>query len=119
MTEDGVTIRVSVKNAGSMAGRETVQAYVKIEREGTPNAQLKGICKLHLAPGEEKEAVIHLPAEAFGLYDEDGKLRIGEGRATVFIGGQAPDARSEKLTGQKVQKLVFSVSKAIYTRERI
>lgn len=94
-----------------MSGGEAVQAYVKIEREGTPNAQLKGICKLHLAPGEAKEAVIHLPAEAFGLYDEDGKLQIAEGKATVFIGGQAPDARSEKLTGQKVERLVFSVSK--------
>ncbi len=111
VTEKGVDICVMVKNTGSMAGGETVQAYVKIEREGTPNAQLKGICKLHLAPGEEKEAVIHLPAEAFGLYDEDGKLQIAEGKATVFIGGQAPDTRSEKLTGRKVEKLVFSVSK--------
>ena len=111
VTEGGIAIRVSVKNAGSMAGGETVQAYVKIEREGTPNAQLKGICKLHLAPGEEKEAVIHLPAEAFGLYDEDGKLQIGEGKATVFIGGHAPDARSEELTGRKVEKLIFSVPK--------
>lgn len=111
VTDRGVTICVSVKNIGSMAGGETVQAYVKIEREATPNAQLKGICKLHLDPGEEKEAVIHLPAEAFGLYDEDGKLQIAEGRAAVFIGGQAPDARSEKLTGQKAEKLVFSVSK--------
>lgn len=109
VTEKGVTIRVAVKNTGSMAGGETVQAYVKIERDGTPNAQLKGICKLHLAPGEEKEAVLHLPAEAFGLYDEDGKFQIAEGTASVFIGGQAPDSRSEKLTGYGVEKLEFSV----------
>ena len=109
VTEKGVTIRVAVKNTGSMAGGETVQAYVKIERDGTPNAQLKGICKLHLAPGEEKEAVLYLPAEAFGLYDEDGKFQIAEGTASVFIGGQAPDSRSEKLTGYRVEKLEFSV----------
>lgn len=109
VTEKGVTIRVAVKNTGSMAGGETVQAYVKIERDGTPNAQLKGICKLHLAPGEEMEAVLHLPAEAFGLYDEDGKFQIAEGTASVFIGGQAPDSRSEKLTGYRVEKLEFSV----------
>ena len=108
--DNGVTLRVKVKNVGSMAGGETVQAYVKIDREDTPNAQLKGICKLRLAPGEEKEAVIHLPAEAFGLYDEEGRLRIEEGRAKVYLGGQAPDARSGKLTGKKVAELVFEVS---------
>ena len=101
----GITVRTKVRNTGAMAGGETVQAYVKIDREGTPNAQLKGICKLHLAPGEEKEAVITLPAEAFGLYDEDGKLRIRRGEAKVYVGGHAPDARSEKLTGQKADML--------------
>ena len=109
VTEEGVTICVPVKNVGTMAGRETVQVYVKIEREGTPNPQLKGICKLYLEPGEEKTAKIHLPAERFGLYDEAGKLRIAEEKASVFIGGQAPDTRSEKLTGYKVQKIVLSV----------
>lgn len=110
VSEGGVTLRVPVKNTGSMAGGETVQVYVKIEGEGTPNAQLKGICKLRLAPGEEKEAVIHLPKEAFGLYDEEGKLQIRKGEARVFTGGQAPDARSEKLTGKKPGELVFFIS---------
>ena len=109
VTEKGVTIRVPVKNTGSAAGGETVQAYVKIEREGTPNAQLKGICKLHLEPGEEKVAEIHLPAERFGLYDQEGKMQITEGQASVYIGGQAPDARSEKLTGNRVEKLELTI----------
>ena len=110
ISADGVNIHALVKNTGSMTGGETLQAYVKICREGTPNAQLKGICKLRLAPGEEKEAVIHLPAEAFGLYDENGKFRIAPGRAKVYIGSQAPDARSEKLTGRKVAELNFTIS---------
>ena len=107
--EEGVNIHALVKNTGSMAGGETVQAYVKICGEDTPNAQLKGICKLRLAPGEEKEVLIHLPAEAFGLYDGNGKLRIGPGRAEVYIGGQAPDPRSEKLTGRRTEKLEIEV----------
>lgn len=102
---DGVTVSAIVKNIGSMAGGETVQAYVKICQAGTPNAQLKGISKLHLAPGEEAEVSIHLPKEAFGLYDEDGRLQFYPGEAEVFLGGQAPDARSRKLTGQAVTKL--------------
>ena len=110
ITDIGVTLRVPVKNIGSMAGGETVRAYVKIEGEDTPNAQLKGICKLHLAPGEEREAEIRLPAEAFGLYDKEGKLRIRNGRAKVFVGGQAPDRRSERLMGKKVTELSFEVT---------
>ena len=109
LTENGITVRAKVKNTGAMAGTETLQAYVKIEREGTPNAQLKGIRKLRLSPGEEQEAVINLPAEAFGLYDEAGKLRIRKGEAKVYLGGQAPDARSEKLTGRKVDVLTVVI----------
>ena len=109
LSQDGITLRARVKNTGTMAGAETVQAYVKIEREGTPNAQLKGIRKLRLAPGEEGEAVIHLPREAFGLYDEEGVLRIRKGRARVCLGGQAPDARSEALTGRKVWALDVAI----------
>nr|WP_302594593.1 glycoside hydrolase family 3 C-terminal domain-containing protein [uncultured Acetatifactor sp.] len=73
LSKEGITLGATVKNTGKVAGGETVQVYVKICGDGTPgsgilpNVQLKGICKLHLSPGEAKEAVIHLPAEAFGL----------------------------------------------------
>ena len=113
VSRDGVTVRARVKNTGDVAGGETVQAYVKIEREGTPNAQLKGIAKLRLAPGEEREVAIHLPAESFGLYDEEGILRIREGRATVYLGGQAPDARSQALTGGQAYALDLEIPEEI------
>ena len=109
----GVDITATVKNAGSMEGRETVQVYVKVCREGTPNAQLKGICKVALKPGEEKQVQIHLPAEAFGLFDEEGKLQIAQGEVLVYVGGQAPDARSEKLTGRSVTKLSLQIAEAL------
>lgn len=107
--KDGVDITATVKNTGSMAGAETVQVYVKVCGEDTPNAQLKGLCKVELAAGEAKEVQIHLPAEAFGLYDEDGKLQIKKGEVKVYVGGQAPDRRSEKLTGRKVTELVLNI----------
>ena len=70
---------------------------------------MKGIRKIHLLPGEEAFVSIHLPAEAFGLYDEEGKLRISRGQVEVYIGGQAPDQRSEKLTGCIVKKLALVI----------
>ncbi len=107
--QDGVTVSATVKNTGGRAGGETVQVYVKICRDNTPNAQLKGIKKLYLAPGEEKEVSVHLPREAFGLYDEEGRLQFYPGEAEVFLGGQAPDARSRELTGQEVLPLRVTV----------
>ncbi|MBQ8596682.1 MAG: glycoside hydrolase family 3 C-terminal domain-containing protein [Lachnospiraceae bacterium] len=107
--KDGVDITAVVKNTGCMAGAETVQVYVKVCREDTPNAQLKGLRKIELAPGEEKEVQIHLPAEAFGLFDEDGKLQIKKGEVLVYVGGQAPDQRSEKLTGRKVTEVSLKI----------
>ena len=109
VTEEGVDITATVTNVGDMAGGETVQVYVKVCREGTPNAQLKGIQKLHLAAGESTVVDIHLPKEAFGLFDEEGQLRIEEGAVKVYIGGQAPDSRSEQLTGEKVTEITLNV----------
>ncbi len=107
--EDGVEITATVTNTGDLAGGETVQVYVKVCEEGTPNAQLKGIRKLYLEAGQSEVVSIQLPREAFGLYDEEGVLRVKEGAVKVYIGGQAPDSRSEKLTGRKATEIVLSV----------
>lgn len=107
--ENGITVSAVVKNTGTVAGGETVQAYVKIHRDGAPNAQLKGIQKLHLAPGEEAAVSIRLPKEAFGLYDAEGRLQYYPGEAEIFLGGQAPDSRSRELTGQEVLPLRVTI----------
>ena len=61
---DGVDVSVTVRNEGSRAGTETVEVYVKAERPGTPNAQLKGLAKVSLQPGEEQRVTVHLPLAA-------------------------------------------------------
>lgn len=108
--KEGIDITTAVRNTGSMAGAETVQVYVKVCRKDTPNAQLKGLCKVELAPAEEKTVKLHLPAEAFGLFDEEGKLRIRKGEVLVYVGGQAPDQRSEHLLGRKMQRLSLQIA---------
>ena len=105
VTEAGVGLTVHVKNTGAMPGRETIQVYVKIEKDGTPNAQLKALQKIALEPGEVREVSLRLPKEAFGLYDENGRFVYYPGQAKVYVGGQAPDERSSRLTGRKVAEL--------------
>lgn len=107
ITEAGVKITATIRNCGKMAGSETLQVYVKAEREGTPNAQLKALKKVRLAPQEEQEVTLHLPREAFGLCDEDGIRRIHAGRYSVYVGTSQPDTRSRALTGKEPVKLTM------------
>ena len=111
LSEDGITVSATLTNDGSREGTETVQIYVKADRAGTPNAQLKGIRKVNLKPGESKEVSVKLPLDAFGLYDEQAVKRVEAGKYLVSIGGSQPEHRSEELTGKKVGVIEVSANK--------
>ena len=110
---DGIEVKAVVTNTGVLEGTETVQVYVKAEREGTPNAQLKGIRKVTLQAGESREIAVKLPISAFALYDEQAVNRVGRGRYLVSIGGTQPEGRSEKLTGKKAAVLSVTAEEEI------
>ena len=110
---DGIEVKAVVTNTGDREGTETVQVYVKADREGTPNAQLKGIRKVALQAGESREIAIKLPISAFALYDEQAVNRVGRGRYLVSIGGTQPESRSEKRTGKKVAVLSVTAGEEI------
>lgn len=101
----GVSVKATVTNTGSREGTETVEVYVKALREGTPCAQLKGVRKITLQPGESKEITVSLPIGAFALYDENGVSGVEKGEYLVSIGGTQPEKRSEALTGKKIAVL--------------
>ena len=100
ITKDGITVDFDVKNIGKVDGRTTVQVYVKANRDNTPNAQLKFFEKVALAAGESKKLSVKLPLEAFGLYDEAGKMNVLAGEYTVYVGDSQPDKRSCELLGR-------------------
>lgn len=109
ITSEGVVnCSVKVTNHGSMEGAETIQVYVKSPVEDSPNPQLKGLKKVYLKPNESKIVTITLDAEAFGLYNGEGKKILSKGIYDVYIGSSQPDQRSVTLTGKapKVKKVV-------------
>lgn len=57
-----VCVNCTVKNTGSMEGKEVVQVYVKAPGKEAvrPALELKGFCKVSLKPGEEKQVTITL-----------------------------------------------------------
>jgi len=112
VTDAGIDVDVVVKNTGKVDGIETLQAYVKVETDlkHAPHFSLKAIKKVALKAGEEKTVSIHLPKEAFGLFNEDGKLTLKKGTATIFIGDQQPDVRSAELTGKAVLTVAAKIT---------
>ena len=114
---DGVDVSVTVRNEGSRAGTETVEVYVKAEHPGTPNAQLKGLAKVSLQPGEEQRVTVHLPLAALALCDEAGVSQVLPGDYTLWVGGSQPDTRSITLTGQAPARLALHQTEKVVMDE--
>ncbi|WMJ88629.1 glycoside hydrolase family 3 C-terminal domain-containing protein [Anaerocolumna sp. MB42-C2] len=107
--DTNVVCSVKVANIGKMDGAETVQVYIKaLDVKDAPVYQLKGIKKIFLKAGEEVDVQMVLPAQAFALFDEEGKLVLNAGVYEVYIGTSQPDKRSICLTGKQPE--VFKVS---------
>ncbi len=105
LTDKGIEISLQVTNNGDMMARDTIQVYVKADRAGTPNAQLKYFTKVALEAGETKTLTCHLGLEAFALCDENGESKVEPGKYTIYVGDMQPDKRSMELTKKEVSKL--------------
>lgn len=97
MTPDGtLTIRLTVKNSGTVAGKEVVQLYVGDERCSVlrPVKELKRFTKVALAPGEEREVTFTLTADDLKFYDEaSGFWKAEPGKFTAYIAASSADVR--------------------------
>ncbi|MCQ2522413.1 MAG: glycoside hydrolase family 3 C-terminal domain-containing protein [Lachnospiraceae bacterium] len=72
---DGVKVTMTVKNTGSMAGKDTVQLYVcpPDGKLGTPNRVLVAFEKTKLlAPGEEVDVVLVAEGKTYASFDDKG-----------------------------------------------
>lgn len=101
ITNDGIDVSLYVENTGEMPASEVVQIYVKAEQPDTPNPQLKAFKKVHLDKGEGQKVTLHLPVEAFSLFDDSGRQIVYKGQFTIYVGSSQPDKRSQELTGKK------------------
>lgn len=70
--QETLTVTANVTNVGQMAGKETVQLYVRDLTGATirPVRELKGFAKVELAPGQTKEVTFELDDRAFSWYSE-------------------------------------------------
>ncbi len=96
-TADGFTATITVKNTGSVAGKEAVQLYVTAPEGGLekPAFELKGFAKTkELAPGEAQTLTINVDKYTLASFNEaNSAWETAAGTYKVMFGANAADIR--------------------------
>ena len=96
VAEGLLNVSFTVKNTGTVDGKEAVQVYVgennpAVER---PVKELKGFDKIELKAGETKKVDITIKVSDLGYYDTDKKAFVTDsGEYTVYAGASSSDIR--------------------------
>ncbi|MEA5020319.1 MAG: glycoside hydrolase family 3 C-terminal domain-containing protein [Gordonibacter sp.] len=94
--DDGFDVSFIVRNVGNCAGKEAVQLYIAPLDSQVFKApqQLKGFAKVDLAPGEERQVILHVPRSAFAHYcSSRGSWEIEAGIYELRLSSSSRDIR--------------------------
>jgi beta-glucosidase len=102
-----ITVSVTVKNSGKIAGEEVVQLYTAYNnlKELNPLKALKGFKRIALKAGESKKISFTLTPEQLSLIDEAGNAYQPKEKLTISVGGGQPGVKN-KVTSGVVSKIV-------------
>jgi beta-glucosidase len=86
-----ITVRVTVRNSGSVAGEEVVQLYLRdlVASVTRPVRELKGFRRIRLEPGESASVEFVLGPEALCFWGPELALITEPGKFHVFVGGDS------------------------------
>jgi beta-glucosidase len=86
-----VTVGVDVRNAGSIAGTEVVQLYLRNTSASVeqPVRELKGFSRITLAPGESKHVEFPLGFDELSFYNVASKRVVEPTTYKVWVGGSS------------------------------
>ena len=118
---DNVTVSITVKNTGKVAGKEVAQVYVtapkgQIEK---PAQELKAFAKTReLKPGESETLTMQIPVRMLASFDEAGSQWLTEGGNYTFnIGASSRDIRCTATA--KVGQYTEKVSNALAPKVKL
>lgn len=96
---DSVTVRIKIKNTGSVAGREIVQLYIRDEVATVipKEKELKRFASIHLQPGEEKEIRFTISSADFSIYNNKMEKVLEPGSFTIGIGPNSSELNQTKV----------------------
>jgi beta-glucosidase len=94
-----VVVTADVTNTGVRHGDEVVQLYVRDEEAtvARPVLELRGFCRVGLAPGERRSVSFRLASEQLSYVGADYRRVVEPGLVRVFVGSSSADL---PLTGQ-------------------
>lgn len=87
---------LKVRNTGKVAGKETVQLYVSMEKSAVPRAQkeLKAFKKVIIAPGKDADVNLTINVDDLSYFDEPTmKWKLEPGTYKLFAGSSSRDIR--------------------------
>lgn len=98
--EDGLLVRVTVRNAGETAGEEIIQCYVQMPcaKRVRPVRELKAFARIALDAGETKQAELKIAYDSLGYYDWGMNWIPYTGKLKVFAGGNVRDTIDGEIT---------------------
>lgn len=90
-SEDVLTFEVTVKNTGSVAGKEAVLLYSSdVVASIIPDVKrLRAFDKIELQPGESKTVILTVPASSLAFVNADGRWTLEKGEFRFGVGGQS------------------------------
>jgi beta-glucosidase len=91
---DDLTVEVSVKNTGPVAGKEVIQLYLREQHPLVlrPEKELRAFQKVALSPGEEKTVTFRLSKRDFAYYDTAVRAwSVRSGDFDILAGGSSRD----------------------------
>ncbi|MBV8630030.1 MAG: glycoside hydrolase family 3 C-terminal domain-containing protein [Silvibacterium sp.] len=98
---DPVTVDVTVKNTGKIAGDEVVELYLT-QPPGfqTPRCELAAFDRIHLNRAQTTQVHLTIDPRSLGQVDEKGTRVILPGDYTVSAGGAQPEDSTTTATGK-------------------
>ncbi|MGN6532852.1 MAG: glycoside hydrolase family 3 C-terminal domain-containing protein, partial [Ginsengibacter sp.] len=94
---ENVTVKVTLRNTGKVAGNEVAQLYIRdlVSNITRPVKELKGFQKVMLNPGESRELTFVLTPDDLSFWRADNRFGQEAGEYNVWIGG---DSRTNNMT---------------------
>lgn len=98
--ENGIDVKISVKNTGEIAGKEVVQLYIRdiVASQSRPVKELKGFELVELEPNKEKTIQFRLTVDELGFYNAKGEFVFEPGEFQIFVGGNSKNTLSSNIT---------------------
>ncbi len=119
--DGGIVASITVKNTGSVAGKEAVQIYVSAPDGGLekPVKELKGFAKTReLQPGESQTLTVSIDAYSLASFNEDAQeWQTAAGKYLVSFASNIQDVRASGAVSLKAQS--WKVNNVLLPKESV